>query len=520
MDKIGKRTIQAADCSFERISEEEAENFIEIYHPLGPADVATSIFSFGFRFKGELLSVIQFCYPRSELKRLIYSAELLRLATKFGVNLPDSFSHLIEAYIINQKPADFFYSASDDETAPVIYEWFDTERTYYTYKITASDSEKYYYGVSHLKRANASERDCLTDNYWGSGSTLYSNWRQKHADVLKKEVIGIYSRKVEAFLAEADLVGNLYREDPNCLNSVRGGLRPLHEHRTISIQFCSVHGETNHTSSGICLKCASSTVFSEGICDSHGSVTLRAGVCEKCRYAKSRKEGICETHGAWSAIQGCSKCIAELALKIDECEIHGSTIFRGARCARCNSLSMFSEGSCGIHGSVTLQDGKCVSCRVARMTTAESCTVHGESIHQGGVCRKCVSSKIHRQDICKTHGETTFRGDYCLRCVNGSGMEEQECSKHGLTIHHKGKCRRCQSEKMIVERECPTHGMVKHQGEHCLRCKRAQEYSVMECSIHGEVKHRNGKCQTCAAAEQKDRRAMKEKEVIVHDSKR
>ena len=509
--RIENGSIKAIDCVFDRLPNEEADSFIGFYHPLGVADVATVIFSFGLKWNDRLVAVIQFCYPRSELKKLIYSAELIRIAVHPGMNFSDGFTRLIEDYIAIQKPADFFYCDSDDESAAVLYEWFDAERTYYTYKITASDSDKYYYGVSHLKRADASKNDCLLDGYWGSGSSLYSNWKQKHKAVLNKEVIDTYSRKAEAFLAEAELVGTLYRDDPNCLNSVVGGLRPLHENRTLNIQYCEVHGETKHSSNGICLKCASAAIFSQGFCDIHGSVTLRSGVCDKCRYARARREGVCEIHGPWTATQGCSKCVAGLVLRMDKCEVHGSTIFRGAKCARCSSLSMFSEGSCEIHGSVTLQDGECVSCRVARMTTVEGCIVHGESIHQGGVCRKCVSSKIHRQDICKTHGETTFRGDYCLRCVNGSGMEEQECSKHGLTIHHKGKCRRCQSEKMIVERECPTHGMVKHQGEHCLRCKRAQEYSVMECSIHGEVKHRNGKCQTCAAAEQKARRTMKEK---------
>lgn len=506
-DQAG-RTVEATDCSFERIPSEEADGFIAAYHPLGRANVATSIFSFGLRLEDELLAVIQFCYPRSELKRLIYSAELLREATLAGIHLSDGLPRLIEGYIRAQKPADFFYCSSDDEDAPIVYDWFDLERTYYTYKITATDSNKYYYGVSHLKKSDALAQDCLTDGYWGSGSALYSNWRQKHADYLQKEIIGLYSRKVEAFLAEADLVGTLYRDDPNCLNSIVGGLRPLHETRVLSDQHCVSHGNTSHTSSGLCLKCVASAIFSEQLCEIHGSGAHRAGVCDRCRYAERRREGICEIHGPWSATQGCSRCIAEIALREDYCELHGTTVFRGLKCARCNSLSMYSEGSCEAHGQVTLQDGKCISCRMAKMTTLEVCSIHGESIHQGGVCRKCASSNMHYEGNCETHGIATFRGDYCLRCVNGRGMDEQECSKHGLTIHHKGKCRRCHSESAIVEKECPIHGSVKHQGEHCLRCKRALEYSVMECSDHGQVKHRNGKCQKCASAEQKARRSL------------
>jgi len=486
------------------------------------SEPATLVLNLGAFEDEELIALARFAYPTSEALKSLYSVEVFALAREEGYE-SSIFVELLEAFVREREPNDvvildilaehfdlstsgFALSADLKELGVSAHSWIHPERTYYTYNITAGDSDKYYYGVSHLKLSNASRAQCLEHNYWGSGSVRFQNWKSKHSDTLKKEVLQVFHRKALAYRAEEELVGDFYISDSNCLNSVRGGLRPFHVTKLGEMALCEFHGQTMHTSTGLCRKCASTKVFSTSFCDTHGLTVFRSDYCDRCRYESSRKTGICESHGSWSSTSGCSRCAAESALSVSECEIHGATMFRGSQCARCNSASMYSKQTCAIHGEVAFQDGSCVSCRVARMTTQEVCELHGETVHQGGTCRKCASSTMHHEATCEIHGQATFRGDYCLRCVNSRNFEELECSKHGLTTHHKGKCSRCHSESNYTERECEVHGLTKHQGQHCLRCKRVAEYSVEECEVHGEVKHRKGKCQKCAVAERKARR--------------
>ena len=104
--------------------------------------------------------------------------------------------------------------------------WLNPERTFYTYRITAEGSDKYYIGYSHAKHANATEEELLRDGYYGSGGdsegNKFFNWRKRHRTV-RKEILGIFDRRSEALAHEEELVGNAWRDDPLCLNSVPGG---------------------------------------------------------------------------------------------------------------------------------------------------------------------------------------------------------------------------------------------------------------------------------------------------------
>jgi hypothetical protein len=134
--------------------------------------------------------------------------------------------------------------------------------TFYLYKITASDSLKYYYGVSHVNKENASVDDCLHDGYYGSGGGNQDNkfrrWKNKHQIHLEKVVISRFPSKTEAYRSEQEIVGDLYSIDCLCLNSIRGGInggqnleRSLER---IALKECSLHGLTKFKGDS-CYKC-------------------------------------------------------------------------------------------------------------------------------------------------------------------------------------------------------------------------------------------------------------------------
>ena len=278
-----------------------------------------------------------------------------------------------------------------------IYEWVDPNRTYYTYRITASNSKKYYYGVSHVKVANASIEDCLNDGYYGTGGSnkdnKFNNWKLRHRENLLKTVLGIFPMKAEAYLAEKDLIGSLWREDPSCLNSCPGGLngglgRALVRNAT---GLCPIHGEVK-TIGNTCYKCTNQGSIVLRECSSHGITKHRGETCLKCEFQKTRVE--------------------------KECPIHGMTLFQKNTCAMCTSQKSVSE---------------------------KICVVHGLSKHRGDSCYKCNSEKRKNLNLCEIHGETVFLGGTCAKCASQSAVVERECPVHGVTKHRGNTCFRCRA---------------------------------------------------------------------------
>lgn len=143
-----------------------------------------------------------------------------------------------------------------------VYDWHNDNYIYYTYKITASDSDKYYYGrKSHYIGDDITyNNDTLSnDGYYGSGGVKFKNWKNIHKDYLHKEVLATYNDWAQSILAEKELIGELYKNDPNCLNSIAGGLCQSGGvyKRNYTVKECATHGLTKHSKKGCC-KCHSS----------------------------------------------------------------------------------------------------------------------------------------------------------------------------------------------------------------------------------------------------------------------
>lgn len=95
------------------------------------------------------------------------------------------------------------------------------KKYYYTYKITllvGEQKDHYYYGKHSTNN--------LDDNYRGSGRILVHYYRKYgHIEnkTYKKEILQFFKNDEELNEAERNLIGELYKTDPLCLNLKQGG---------------------------------------------------------------------------------------------------------------------------------------------------------------------------------------------------------------------------------------------------------------------------------------------------------
>lgn len=305
------------------------------------------------------------------------------------------------------------------------------ELTYYTYQITATDSAKYYYGVSHVKAPNASEAECLTDGYWGSGGRKFSNWRLRHRRSLVKEVVSIHISKLEAYAMERDLVSELWKTDPLCLNSAPGG-STVAPHRgefsKVEELCCKVHGWTKHRD-GHCARCVAQSSISIGSCEIHGESTFQGEFCSSCTNESLISERDCAIHGI-SKHRGDSCCKCTFAAReMRVCEVHGSSPHWGDYCCQCSE--QVGVRACATHGEVKHIGDQCYSCTAESSVSTKVCRTHGEAKHLGDSCYQCKKSG-YSLAICETHGESKFRGGKCSKCAHTDRLlASVECSLCG-----------------------------------------------------------------------------------------
>jgi hypothetical protein len=398
----------------------------------------------------------------------------------------------------------------EETTGDRIYEWFNPDVTFYTYRITATDSDKYYYGVSHVKKANATFADCWNDGYYGSGGGKYthnkfSNWKKKHQKSLKKEVLATYAHQAKAYEAERVLVGDLHRTDPNCLNSTTGGkdgglrlqrsllssnfkecaIHGLAHHRgdtclkcqqssTQNMRDCSVHGTTMHFGE-TCCRCSTLTSVHQAVCTIHGETVFMGNTCKKCSSAKSFAELECPIHGVTAhRAKVCVKCNNEALVTLKECPIHGEVKHVGETCYSCISNAAKSSKICKIHGKAAFVGDSCLRCALNQAQALKTCPTHGLTIHRGDHCFQCGASSAYADGVCETHGATRFQSGKCAKCRDNSYLTQKLCATHGTSAHKSGACQKCVMAAATVMKECPAHGLTKHRGNSCFKCRSAK----------------------------------------------
>lgn len=452
--------IYTKNTIIQEISIETATDFINQNHKQGIPSKFTNEQSYGLYDKNtnQLIAAIVFATPQTKIKREKYKWELLRLCFKKNIIIPDGALKLIQYFIKDVEPVNFFtyqytikdyfndYELSeitlkdkshmfnkhyDDRNENIsenntYYDWHNDKYVYYTYKITATDSQKYYYGrkTHHKKNNNYSQSDLLNDNYYGSGGVKFNNWKKRHKDNLEKEIIQVYSHWGDSVQGEKEIIGQLYKNDKNCLNSVAGG-------------------------------------------------TGQFGGAHKRGY----KEKHCPVHGLTLHSRNfCCKCISDKNIKIKNCPTHGLTKFNGDNCCKCTTNKIYFQKECPVHGLTTFTKNGCYKCTNSNYVSFLShCDKHGETYHyKNGQCMSCSQEKIKNITIkyCPTHGDTQHKGDTCLKCSLEKVYDTTTCIIHGESKHKNGQCLHCSNIKnsIIDIKECFQHGQIKHVDNYCFLC--------------------------------------------------
>lgn len=323
------------------------------------------------------------------------------------------------------------------------------EFSYYTYKITSSSSPKYYLGVHRINIASATLEDCLTDGYFGSGGSSpankFTSWKKKYKETLKKEILATFSTKRQGYDHEKELVGDLYKNDQLCLNSIAGGRILMAPPPRITAMMCLKHGETKRL----------------------------GNKCYLCRLD-----------------------MIELAF----CEVHGESKHRKGSCVSCTHEGIITKRRCDVHGTSKFRDNSCYSCAQDNSITEKYCIDHGDTKHRGRLCCKCLSSRTVKLGSCTRHGDVLFRGKSRMTCLSQAAVSVSLCEKHGLTKHRGSSCYKCANGKYEENfRFCDKHGLTKHGKTKCRKCGVAAVYSDKYCPNHGVTKFRGSKCAKCSS---------------------
>lgn len=501
----------------EQISDEEAKIFLLEYEDSKSTESKT--YNLGLFSNDQLLGIVQFCAPRSELTKNKYTREVLNICFKEGIEITKGFSKIINHYMEVKNPSDFFIlnsSVKDIEVVRIpelnwnnvdtsdgsILEWRNLKKTHYVYKTTALDSNKYYFGVSHVMKNAAIEKDCLNHDYFGTGSpknfsNKFNRWKNKHKNFLQKEIVGIFDWEAEAYSLEKKLIGKKWKKDseefdPLILNSCDGGKsgglkRELTNNA--NIKKCDFHGLTKHQGS-LCRRCLTSKNITYQNCEEHGISKFQFNTCHKCSMSNSIALKTCSRHGeAKHQNDGCYDCRIENMINLKECSKHGLTSFRGNSCYKCFISKRDYEKICEKeplkHGLSKHMGETCYKCKNSKIISLKNCKKHGMVKHQGDLCRKCKSSESFNFKICKkdsTHGRTKHLGETCCKCQSQKSNTIKLCkdkpSIHGETNHRGSACQKCASEKSYSLKYCEIHGESKHQGTTCAKCRSAKIKSV------------------------------------------
>ena len=135
---------------------------------------------------------------------------------------------------------------------------------YYTYKVVllkGSLAGKYYYGQHRTLN--------LEDGYIGSGKLLASYFKtypRVEGVTYVRQILAFYSDENELNRAEEELIGELYKTDPQCLNLKAGGIQGKYSKEVVERRAQALRGQAHPWNKGkkhTSLSCESKKKISE-----------------------------------------------------------------------------------------------------------------------------------------------------------------------------------------------------------------------------------------------------------------
>lgn len=389
-----------------------------------------------------------------------------------------------------------------------VYAYENPEFIHYTYKLTSTnpDDNYYYLGRHSTKCSICTLEELRVDGYYGSGGNKFRDWKTEQYELgytIEKEIIDIQPTWSQNIKAEAELIGELYKTDPNCLNERPGGAPTQALNKTQhTIELCPIHGHVTHFANH-CSVCSINKAIVKKHCDIHGDTLWNGRSCLKCQNEQMLSDKFCNIHGVTKHLgHSCCKCTADKGITEQLCIIHGRTKFRNDKCMACqvNSVDVHI-GECPTHGQTKFKGQTCLKC--ASVRPIKTCPIHGDTKFVGNTCLRCLRSSKMTVDMCPIHGETKFRSGVCCKCTSSvlikPKVQKVKKAKSKTTIERK-YCESCQKE-------------ARHINNKCQSCYEKSLYNEQECPIHGITKFRANKCCACRAEKMRNDRARKKQEM-------
>lgn len=442
----------------------------------------TKIFGLYQQRCSNLMGVMIISLPVKDVYKNIYKNELLKISLLEDMAIPGVVTKFIELVVEKFNLVEFIssdkyvLSASkknclDSEFTELkqdghhfVY-WNSPHYKHYTYKIYATDSEKFYLGRKSTRVNNQSDvlNQLMTDNYYGSGGTAFKRWKNKHSKTIKKEVLKVFDTWGESLAHEVEIIGELYKTNKNCLNRITGGSSGFYKRIkdgdiTLSLHtykgYCSIHGHTSHYSGKRCVKCMSENLNKEEVFESKNISSEQNVYCkytdennlivESPNALKESSIGDEFTDGQSDNLKSNfnnkysiksknafrNNTIAGRKFVDKECKIHGITPFAKDTCIKCSVSGAYSQGSCLLHGKgVSFKNGRCTACVNIKKFSVDyrDCSSHGkESLFVDNVCLKCFMDSNEDFKVMFDSASVAPKHNYFYVC--------SRCGKDKITI--------------------------------------------------------------------------------------
>ena len=483
-------------CVQEYYIKEITQNFMQNQFIYGRTKSTRSIRSLGIFLKrsDEFIGFAQFGTPQDPEIQKRHSTQFLNMFFKQNYDIIDADLRIVEFYVAHYNPADIFaYKTFKDNEQigehsnfivshavnltknlnwqavniedGMLYEWVNPEISFYTYKITAHNSDKYYYGVRSIKGQflDLTIEDCLNDNYYGSGGKKFTNWKNKHKNSLSKGIIKIFKRKSEAYEHERILVGNSYKTDPLCLNSVAGGIGKNAGVRSLEVdkkQFCDICKTNTTHRNNKCISCYMSKANMFKFCTKCKKETKHVGdTCHTCKTENNYRMNYCNTcdRNTKHSKDKCVKCYMKQVHVIKYClSCEKETKHIGKKCHTCSNKKALSNKFCFDCEKETVHIGNiCRRCYLLKTKSLKYCTIcKQETKHNGNSCCKCLTTAVNSTKYCVLcKEETKHQGKNCCKCLRKNIVSLKYCSACNKETKHQGtSCYSCQGAKTAHSR--------------------------------------------------------------------
>lgn len=465
------------------ITTADADAFIHQYHDQGLPVIGKGRFDAALSYNNEIVGVITCSNPRTSAKKRVYQQELVRLTFKKDIRVIGGASKLIKHYVRTVQPRNFFTYQTLGGELTSVYEHAGMTfvkktktkqilvKNGYDYASALSNRDtKYLYlnsqlvnlGPDHLLGTSIGEQ--YENGKRLTNAELFTKYCDYHTETVPGDAVYEYNNP--------NYLHYIYRitNDDAMDNHYYIGRHSIY---TPNHSIEDIFNDTYMGSGGRKYKQWVKKTQEDGHHLQKEILSIQENYSQNLFEEEKIIGTLYETDDqCLNSVRGGTQSYINSGIRpqhIDQCKIHGETLFNGPKCMLCYPISDYHM---------------------------RECERHGLTIHNHTACCACTTEKGLSKKVCEKHGLVKHRGEMCLACqVNQSPIYEASCHKHGLTKHKGNTCLKCSSKREI--KTCPRHGQVSFNGNHCTKCVNQRTVTKKRCEIHGLTKFQGDKCCRC-----------------------